>query len=38
MLAGEIKVEKGIFGAMMNIESINVGPVTFIIERMAPAT
>ncbi len=32
-LAREIKVEKGVFGAMMNIESINDGPVTFIIEK-----
>lgn len=29
----EINVEKGVFGAMMNIESINDGPVTFIIEK-----
>ena len=35
LLAREIKVEKGVFGAMMNIESINDGPVTFIIERSA---
>jgi D-tyrosyl-tRNA(Tyr) deacylase len=28
-----INVEKGVFGAMMNIESINDGPVTFIIEK-----
>ncbi len=29
----EIKVETGVFRAMMQIESINNGPVTFIIER-----
>jgi D-tyrosyl-tRNA(Tyr) deacylase len=29
----EIPVETGIFGAMMQIESVNDGPVTFIIER-----
>jgi D-aminoacyl-tRNA deacylase len=28
-----VPVETGIFGAMMQIESINDGPVTFIIER-----
>jgi D-tyrosyl-tRNA(Tyr) deacylase len=33
LLSREIKVEKGVFGAMMQIESINDGPVTFIIER-----
>lgn len=33
LLAREIPVEKGVFGAMMNIESINDGPVTFIIEK-----
>jgi D-tyrosyl-tRNA(Tyr) deacylase len=33
LLSQEIKVEKGIFGAMMQIESINDGPVTFIIEK-----
>lgn len=33
ILAREIKVEKGVFGAMMNIESVNWGPVTFIIEK-----
>jgi len=38
ILAGEIKVEKGIFAAMMNIESINDGPVTFIIERWTAST
>lgn len=32
-LSREINVEKGIFGAMMNISSINNGPVTFIIEK-----
>lgn len=33
ILSREIKVEKGVFGAMMNIESVNNGPVTFIIEK-----
>lgn len=33
LLAREVTVEKGIFGAMMNIDSINDGPVTFIIEK-----
>jgi D-tyrosyl-tRNA(Tyr) deacylase len=33
ILAREIQVEKGVFGAMMNIESVNWGPVTFIIEK-----
>jgi len=33
LLTSEIQVETGIFGAMMNIESINDGPVTFIIEK-----
>ncbi|MCW9098446.1 MAG: D-aminoacyl-tRNA deacylase, partial [Ignavibacteriaceae bacterium] len=29
---GEEKVKAGIFGAMMNIELINYGPVTVIVE------
>lgn len=29
----EVPVEKGVFGAMMQIDSVNDGPVTFIIER-----
>ncbi|MCP5053585.1 MAG: D-tyrosyl-tRNA(Tyr) deacylase, partial [bacterium] len=33
LLSREIKVQTGVFGAMMQIESINDGPVTFIIER-----
>lgn len=33
LLAGEIHVEKGVFGAMMTVESVNSGPVTFIIEK-----
>ncbi len=33
LLAREIMVEKGVFGAMMDIESVNAGPVTFIIEK-----
>ena len=28
-----VKVETGLFGAMMEVESINDGPVTFIIEK-----
>lgn len=32
-LSGKIKVEKGVFGAMMEITSVNDGPVTFIIEK-----
>ncbi|HLP46533.1 MAG TPA: D-aminoacyl-tRNA deacylase [Candidatus Kapabacteria bacterium] len=32
-LAKEIHVEKGVFGAMMAVESVNNGPVTFIIEK-----
>jgi D-tyrosyl-tRNA(Tyr) deacylase len=38
ILSREIKVEKGIFGAMMNIQSINDGPVTFIIEKKYPGS
>ena len=33
ILKKKILVEEGIFGAMMDIESINYGPVTFIIEK-----
>lgn len=33
LLANEIQVEKGVFGAMMAVESVNNGPVTFIIEK-----
>ncbi len=33
ILSREIKVEKGVVGAMMVIESVNNGPVTFIIEK-----
>ncbi len=32
-LSSKIKVERGIFGAMMKITSVNDGPVTFIIEK-----
>jgi D-tyrosyl-tRNA(Tyr) deacylase len=32
-LAESVRVEKGIFGAMMEVHSVNDGPVTFIIER-----
>ena len=37
LLAHEIPVEKGVFGAMMNIDSLNNGPVTFIIEKQYKA-
>jgi len=33
LMAEEIKVETGVFAAMMKIDAINDGPVTFIIER-----
>ncbi len=33
LLEAEIQVEKGVFGAMMAVESVNNGPVTFIIEK-----
>lgn len=33
ILGQEIHVEKGVFGAMMNIISVNEGPVTLIIEK-----
>lgn len=33
LMAEEIKVETGVFAAMMKIDSINDGPVTFIIEK-----
>lgn len=33
IMAEDIKVEAGIFAAMMKIDSINDGPVTFIIEK-----
>ncbi|MCP4156120.1 MAG: D-tyrosyl-tRNA(Tyr) deacylase [bacterium] len=33
ILAQNINVEQGVFGAMMAIESVNDGPVTFIIEK-----
>ena len=32
-LAEAVKVASGIFGAMMEVSSINLGPVTFIIEK-----
>ncbi len=37
ILTKDIPVQKGVFGAMMDVESVNWGPVTFIIERPAPA-
>jgi len=33
VLSEEIEVETGKFGAMMNVSSVNDGPVTFIIEK-----
>jgi D-tyrosyl-tRNA(Tyr) deacylase len=33
LMAEEIKVETGVFAAMMKIDSVNNGPVTFIIEK-----
>lgn len=33
VLSQEIRVETGVFGAMMSISSVNDGPVTFIIEK-----
>jgi len=32
-LAREVPVQTGVFGAMMQVRSINNGPVTFIIEK-----
>ena len=36
LMALEIPVEKGVFAAMMKIDSINNGPVTFIIQQSPP--
>ncbi len=33
VLSEEVDVATGVFGAMMNISSVNDGPVTFIIEK-----
>jgi D-tyrosyl-tRNA(Tyr) deacylase len=33
MVSRDIRLEKGRFGAMMRIQSVNDGPVTFIIEK-----
>lgn len=33
LLSREVPVETGVFGAMMDVESVNDGPVTFIIEK-----
>lgn len=33
LLAQSVRVETGVFGAMMKIESVNDGPVTFIVEK-----
>lgn len=35
-LAESVRVEKGTFGAMMEVHSVNDGPVTFIIEKKFP--
>ncbi|MEN8154740.1 MAG: D-aminoacyl-tRNA deacylase [Acidobacteriota bacterium] len=32
-MSEQIKVEKGVFGAMMDVSSVNDGPVTFILEK-----
>ena len=32
-LEEQVRVEKGVFGAMMDVASVNDGPVTFIIEK-----
>lgn len=37
-LQEKINVEKGVFGAMMDISSVNDGPVTFIIEKRSDAS
>ncbi len=37
LLAAAVPVETGIFGAMMDIHSVNQGPVTIIIEKNSPA-
>lgn len=33
ILTGQIRVETGVFGEMMDITSVNEGPVTFILEK-----
>lgn len=33
MVSREIRLEKGRFGAMMQVHSVNDGPVTFVIEK-----
>lgn len=33
ILSERVKVETGVFGAMMDVYSVNDGPVTFIIEK-----
>ena len=33
ILIGKIRVETGVFGEMMDITSVNDGPVTFILEK-----
>ena len=33
ILSCQIRVETGVFGAMMDINSVNDGPVTFILEK-----
>ena len=37
-LAQQVQLEKGIFGAMMEVTLVNDGPVTFIIEKKAMLT
>ncbi len=36
VLSMHAKVETGVFGAMMDVSSLNDGPVTFIIEKRFP--
>lgn len=33
LVSTEVPVQKGVFGAMMRIDAVNEGPVTFVIER-----
>jgi len=30
-----VKIQQGVFGAMMDVSLVNEGPVTLIMERMA---
>jgi len=36
ILSQRVKTETGVFGAMMEISSVNDGPVTFIVEKQFP--